>query len=91
MGRAAEVVNGLGRHLVRGEEDDQLLCVRGEFERLADQPELAFGGVVEPRVPALRTCWSRRRVRSGRPRSASRVLSRLARMKSPRGVPVARA
>ena len=55
MGRAAEVVDGLGRHLVRGEEDDQLLCVRGEFERLADQPELASGGVVEPRVPALRT------------------------------------
>ena len=54
MGRAAEVVDGLGRHLVRGEEDDQLLCVRGEFERLADQPELASGGVVEPRVPALR-------------------------------------
>lgn len=54
MGRAAEVVDGLGRRLVRGQEDDQLLCVRGEFERLADQPELASGRMVEPEIPALR-------------------------------------
>ncbi|CAM5511537.1 hypothetical protein SCANM124S_04889 [Streptomyces canus] len=54
MGRVAEVVDGLARLFVRGEKDDQLLCVRGEFERLADQPELASGGMVEPEIPALR-------------------------------------
>jgi hypothetical protein len=34
---AAELVDCLGRPLVGGEEDDQLLGVRGEFERLAKE------------------------------------------------------
>ena len=35
-GPAAELVDGLGGLFVRGQEDDQLLGVRGEFEHLAD-------------------------------------------------------
>lgn len=43
----AELVDGLGRPLVRGEEDDQLLSARGELARLAEQPQFASGPIAE--------------------------------------------
>ena len=45
---AVELVEGLGRLFVRGVEGDELLGVRGEFERLAEQLKLVPGLVVEP-------------------------------------------
>ncbi|SFY42167.1 hypothetical protein SAMN02787144_102955 [Streptomyces atratus] len=50
----AELVDGLGGFFVRREEDDQLLGIRGEFERLTDRLEPAAGRVVEPEDAALR-------------------------------------
>ena len=41
------MVDGLGGVFIRGQEDDQLLGVRREFEYLAGQPELVTGRVVE--------------------------------------------
>ncbi|WP_455678383.1 hypothetical protein [Streptomyces atroolivaceus] len=52
--QASQPVHGPGCSPVRGEEDDQLLGVGGEVERLAEQPEFAPGRVVETQDPALR-------------------------------------
>ena len=46
-----EPVDGLGRLFVRREKDDQLLVVRGEIERFAEQLGLVPGWVVERRTP----------------------------------------
>ncbi len=47
-GPATELVDGLSRALVCRQEDDQLLRVRREFERLVQQLKVAPRRVVEP-------------------------------------------
>ncbi len=54
-GPAAEFAEGLGRAVVRREQDNQLLGVRGEFECLAEQVGLVPGRVVEAERP---TSWN---------------------------------
>lgn len=68
MGAAAELVDGLGRLLVRGEEDDQLLGVRDEFERLTEQSKLVPRRVIEPQNSTSRNhvaVHAAREVRAG--------------------------
>lgn len=48
------MIDGLGRLFVRGVEDDELLGVCGEFERLAEQLKLVPGWVIEPESPSSR-------------------------------------